>query len=511
MLGRAAKSGWDRLEAFFDAHLGRDGNPLNQLGALTVFFFWVVLVSGIYVFVFFRTSVEGAYDSVEELTYGQWYLGGVMRSLHRYASDAAIVTIALHMVREFVRDRYHGARWFSWFTGVPQLWLVFPLGITGYWMVWDQLAAHVALVSAEVMDWLPIFTDPMARNFLTNAEVSDRFFTLLAFVHLLGLPMLLLFGIWFHVLRITQPKVNPSRRVMIGSLAALVVLSFVLPAESQGRADLGYVPASYDYDWFYLFMYPLHDRFSPGLVWGLLFGSSLFISMLPWLPRRKREPVPEVDPDNCNGCTFCFADCPYSAITMVPHPNGKPGVRMAAVDPANCVSCGICVGACPSATPFRRADTLVSGIDFTDTTVNDLRMHMEKRADALTGRPRVLVFGCNHAASLDGLADEATATQQFSCIGTLPPTFVDYAIRRLGVDGVLITGCPPEASQHRLGSLWVEERFSGKREPHLKRHVPSERYKIVWARASEPHLVKEELAKFREELAALDTKDAGNA
>jgi len=109
------------------------GNPLNHVGAMTVFFLWIVLVSGIWLLVFFRTSVSGAFESVEYLTHEQWYLGGIMRSLHRYASDAAIVTIFLHIVKEFVFNRYRGNRWFTWVTGVPLVWMIFMLGITGYW------------------------------------------------------------------------------------------------------------------------------------------------------------------------------------------------------------------------------------------------------------------------------------------------------------------------------------------------------------------------------------------
>jgi quinol-cytochrome oxidoreductase complex cytochrome b subunit len=115
-------------------------NPLNYLGALTIYFCWIVLISGIWLLIFFRTSVTAAFGSVEYLTHEQWYLGGVMRSLHRYASDAAIIMILLHVVKEFVYNRYRLNRWFNWVTGIPLVWMIFPLGITGYWLVWDELA-----------------------------------------------------------------------------------------------------------------------------------------------------------------------------------------------------------------------------------------------------------------------------------------------------------------------------------------------------------------------------------
>ncbi len=197
-------------------------NPMRHLGALTIFFCWIVLVSGIWLFIFFRTSVNGAYESVEYLTHNQWYLGGVMRSLHRYASDAAVITLIVHICKEFALDRHRGKRWFSWITGLPLIWLLIPLGITGYWLVWDKLAQYVALSSAELLDWLPIFTDSMARNFLSDASLSDRFFTLMAFLHLIGLPLFLVLGIWLHVFRINGPAINPPRLLMASTLLAML-------------------------------------------------------------------------------------------------------------------------------------------------------------------------------------------------------------------------------------------------------------------------------------------------
>ena len=65
------------------------------MGALGFFFYWIVAVSGIYVYLFFDTGVAAAYGSVEYLTHQQWYAGGVMRSLHRYASDALVVVMVV--------------------------------------------------------------------------------------------------------------------------------------------------------------------------------------------------------------------------------------------------------------------------------------------------------------------------------------------------------------------------------------------------------------------------------
>lgn len=107
---KAGQLAFELPQRWLDRAFGNSLNPLRHLGSLTIFFLWIVLISGIWITIFFHTSVVGAFESVEYMTVEQWYLGGVMRSLHRYASDAAIVTLVLHILKEFVFNRYRNAR-----------------------------------------------------------------------------------------------------------------------------------------------------------------------------------------------------------------------------------------------------------------------------------------------------------------------------------------------------------------------------------------------------------------
>ncbi len=484
LLQRAGQALFEPLRAFLDRGFGPALNPLNSLGALTIYFFWIVLVSGIWLFIFFKTSVAGAYESVEYLTHEQWYLGGVMRSLHRYASDAAIITLALHMLKEFVYDRHRGNRWFSWVTGVPLLWLTIPLGITGYWLVWDQLAWYVALTSSELLDWLPIFSESMARNFLSSDVLSDRFFTLMAFLHLIGLPLFLVFGIWLHVLRINGPRINPPRALMAGSLVAMTVLSIAYPALSQGEVDMTQVPESLGLDWYYLLVYPLLKAWSPGWVWGLLTGVSLLLCMVPWIPPQKAQAVAEVDLDNCNGCQRCADDCPFSAITMMERSDGKAYESEAVVDPSLCLSCGLCVGSCPTATPFRRHTALSPGIDMPDLSASMLRERLLEVSEKLQGHRRVIVFTCQDNARTkkirSKLNDNETAAVDIICAAQLPPSFIDFILSRKLADAVVVAGCAGGNCQYRFGVEWTEQRIARERDPRLRKRVDADRIALAW-------------------------------
>ncbi|MCW8844705.1 MAG: cytochrome b N-terminal domain-containing protein, partial [Gammaproteobacteria bacterium] len=454
--------------------------PLRHLGSLTIFFLWIVLVSGIWLLIFFDTSVHGAYLSVEYLTHEQRYLGGIMRSLHRYASDAAIITLALHMLKEFSLDRYRDNRWFSWFTGVPLIWLLIPLGFTGYWLVWDSLAQYVALTSAELLDWLPFFTDSMARNFLSEASLSDRFFTLLAFLHLIGMPIILVFGIWLHVFRISGPAINPPRKLMVGTLLCMLALSLIYPAYSQGPANLAQVPESLGIDWYYLLVYPLVQLYSPGVVWGLLGGITVLLLAAPWLPPARRAAPAVVNLDNCNGCERCVDDCPFDAVAMAPRSDGKAYELEAVVDPELCISCGICVGACPTATPFRTRSALVPGIDLPDLSALALRETLHTVSQGLTGSPRVLVMACQGSDAAKRFKLTGTGILEVQCMAQVPPSFLDYALSRDLAAGVLLAGCPGGDCRYRLGSQWTSQRIQRQRDPHLRQRVDNTRIALAW-------------------------------
>ena len=110
-LRRLIRAAFVPLERGFDRLFGPLHNPLNQLGALGLFFFVIVIASGVHLYIGFDTSVRGAYSSVEVLSRSAWFLFGVERSLHRYASDALVLVMGLHLLREFSLDRYRGARW----------------------------------------------------------------------------------------------------------------------------------------------------------------------------------------------------------------------------------------------------------------------------------------------------------------------------------------------------------------------------------------------------------------
>ncbi|MBK9624291.1 MAG: hydrogenase iron-sulfur subunit [Rhodocyclaceae bacterium] len=494
-----------KLDHQFDTVFGAAANPWRHLGALGFLFLWIVVVSGIYVYIMFDTSVAGAYESIESLSREQPLFGGLLRSLHRYASDAFLIVTLLHLAREFLLGRYRGFRAFSWLTGVPLLWLTYAAGIGGFWLVWDQLGQFSANATAELLDAIPLFATPLTRNFLTASAVSDRMFSLFVFVHI-GVPLLLLFGLWFHIQRISQADVFPARALSAGTLAALLVLSLVLPVTGQGTADMAQLPAALSFDWWYLAVHPLMYATSATTVWVLVFAITALLLALPVLPSMRRkpaqvaEPVAEVaivSPDNCSGCRRCLDDCPYAAISMIPHPNKKIGRELAVVNADFCAACGICAGSCPSSSPFRHNETLVTGIDMPQLPVDSIRRWLDEvLADETKHGEKIIVIGCDHAVDVSAIATTEIIPLSLICTGMLPPAFVEYAIRR-GAAGVLLTGCRSGGCAFRQGNQWTEDRIAGRREPHLRSNVDPSRVNIVWADRGDEAKLQIAISQFK--------------
>jgi coenzyme F420-reducing hydrogenase delta subunit/ferredoxin len=501
--------GWRAAERLADRICGSPANPLRQLGVVGMLAFWLVAASGVVLYIFFETSVREAHPSIEALAHWPLLSGRLLRGVHRYAADLLVLAMALHLVREWLFGHERGVHRFAWLTGVALIGFVFVAAIGGFWLNWDRLGQYSATATAEWIDALPAavrpFATPFARNFLAGA-VDDRLFSLFVFVHI-GVPLLLLFGLWFHVQRLTRAAVWPPRAVAIGLIVALGALALVRPVTSHAPAELGTVPDALRLDWIVLFVHPLVDATSAGFVWTLAAALTLLLFGLPFLPaaRRaaaKRAPAAVVDAANCNGCRRCLADCPYAAVTMVPHPNQRIGRTLAVVDADLCASCGICAGACPSSTPFRRAEQLVTGIDMPQRPVAALRRQLQQALAASKATRPLVVFGCDEGARAAALHADDVDVIGLVCAGQLPPSFIEYALRD-GAAGVLVAACNEGGCEFRFGERFAHERLAGTREPHLRAGVGGERLELTFAGRGDEARLAAALDRLRRRVGAL--------
>jgi hypothetical protein len=252
-------------------------------GTIAVFSLAVATVTGLYLFVFYRVGTEAAHGSIEGIMAHPLGIGALMRSLHRYASDAAILAAALHGLKMLLDDRFWGARWIGWVSGLALLSLVWVTGATGYWLVWDAQAQVLSVTTAKLLDVLPVFGEPLVRTFVDSTRIQTFLFFLMLFAHI-SIPFLLGAAYWLHVMRLSRARFLPPRVVLWVTGSALVAASLARPAVSGPPADLSRLPGAIPIDWFYFFYFPL-TRLDPRVGWALVFGTGLVAVALPWVLR----------------------------------------------------------------------------------------------------------------------------------------------------------------------------------------------------------------------------------
>lgn len=470
---RKLEKAWSRFEILINRLTQSDFNPFYHLGTLGIYLLVVLTITGIYLTIIYRPGAEVAYATVEKIT-GNWF-GSVMRSVHRYASDAFLLVSILHALKTFLSDRFWGSRWLAWLTGWVMVIIGWAIGTMGYWLIWDvrsQWMTEVLLNNAG---------GGVALTFLTPEMASSSFaaFVIVLFVHIF-LPLLFLFLVIVHILRLARGRLWSPRWVMVLSGAALVLVSVLKPVVSEAPADLGRFIENVRLDAWYLGFLPVLDRLGG---WGFtlltlgIFGVSI---AMPWIGKGKQNGPAVIHESECNGCALCSSECPYRAIEMHYRADDTSRFKsIAAINAELCTGCGLCVGTC---------STL--GIELTQLPTDDVYENGLRKAVELhiaRNEDPIVVFTCQRHASLGTLPgtlnvrrweNEAirsvspvflgewqengtaypTATCVLPCIGMADVDWIK-SLNRMGTKDILLLGCPYDDCNYREGVQWESLRL----------------------------------------------------
>ena len=427
-------------------------NPLPHAGTISVFLLGVVIVTGVYITLFFSFGFEASYRSVEKMH--DHPIQTVIRTIHRYASAGLVVTTLVHAWRTFVAGRFGGPRRHRWVSGVVSLGIVWLAGVTGYWLVWDERAQALTEAAFGMFRG----TGAGARFFIDHIigpDAGTGWAVLFAlWLAHLGLTGIIGWFVWRHVRR-TRLRVMPPKHWMIVLGVVLVVLSTVVPAELLGRSDFTRLVPDLPLDPFVLFLLPLLGAHP----WLVLLGFLVALVVTSQVPRwfRVAHEVVTLDPDACTGCELCVPDCPYEALTMTNRE--APGAAedhepahatVAVLDASACVGCGICVGSCV----------------FGALTLPGLGT-----APSVDPEGRSVVLVCARHARGAQVPDEVLLVE-VPCSGAIEGRTI-AALEQAGAASIQIIGCPPGDCSFGTGNVILSARLAGERKPHVARRYAS--------------------------------------
>ena len=185
------------------------------LGVITLVLFFLLVLTGIALMVYYKPATDQAYDSMKEIRYVV-PTGRFMRNIHRWAAHAMVACVILHMARAFYTAAYKAPRQFNWVVGMVLFVLTLGLSFTGYLLPWDQLAYWAVTVGSEIAHSPREVTDPLGitpwfdlggflKHLLLGAntvgqEALIRFYLL----HVMVLPLLTTVMLAVHFWRIRK-------------------------------------------------------------------------------------------------------------------------------------------------------------------------------------------------------------------------------------------------------------------------------------------------------------------
>lgn len=494
-----------KVDALFDRAYGSHFNPLYQSGTLATALLAVVIATGLYLLFFYRLSAP--YESIVDIS-GQFLVGRWIRSLHRYASDAAMVAVTVHLIRMAAEGRSWGPRFLAWVSGVLMMGVLLFSGFTGYILVWDRFGQAVAVSGAQLVDQLGVFAVPLGRSFNGAAPIPSSFFFMNLFLHV-ALPLAAIAALWIHTSRLARSVWLPLKKMFVVTITALFVLSAFWPAPLALRADPLSIAGEFPIDWYYGAWLELVWRLGPALTLGAWAAGFLFLMSIPawWKPAANVRPAPSIhDQLKCKGCRQCSLDCPFEAIAMVPRTAGTGSELVAQVDPALCVSCGICAGSCTQ---------LAIGPAGRSGREQLVRLReLVSKAEARGPEGMALLYCANNR----GAAVEAERLSSLGfrvvpcgvvCIGGVHSGVVTALLHYF--QGVFLWGCPVRECQAREGYEVTAARLFQDQSPGLPARIDRKRIALHAAAAAESEQLEFELRELAHALGVAGAARGGRS
>lgn len=288
----------EKLDLFDETLVGKQDNPIYLMGPLLYYFWLLTVVTGLVLMIWYEPTTTGAYSSIERIQHDV-PLGWLIRGLHKYGADALITVIFLRVWRMYFLAEYKKPGELSWMLAFLGLILGMISGITGYLLIWNQRAfwaAKVVLTTPVYFDEIPIigglkFGSMIAYVFLGGPAIGQATITRFYALHF-GISLVLLILVEVLFFRTRRKRMNMSLLPIVLFTAMLIVISYILPAESGRRADPTRTPLPILSDWYFLALYQ-YVKYTPPLWAGL--GPGLLINfgmLVPFLDRSKgRRPL----------------------------------------------------------------------------------------------------------------------------------------------------------------------------------------------------------------------------
>jgi len=183
-------------------------NFLWAMGMILAFTFGILLVSGIFLLMYYQPNVDTAFDSVNYTIMREVDFGWLWRHVHAVAASVVFLIIYVHMLTGIYYGSYKKGREMIWISGMLLFVTFSAEAFSGYMLPWGQMSYWAGMVITNLFSLGSLEFNGLVEwirgDYVPGQAFLDRFFML--HVLLIPLAILGLIGLHFGALRI--PHVN---------------------------------------------------------------------------------------------------------------------------------------------------------------------------------------------------------------------------------------------------------------------------------------------------------------
>ena len=300
-------------------------NFLWAMGMILLVTFKLLLISGIFLLMYYQPHVDTAFYSVNYTIMTEVDFGWLWRHIHAVAASVVFLIMYIHMFTGIYYGSYKRGREMIWLSGMLLFVTFSAEAFSGYMLPWGQMSYWAGMVITNIFSLGGLHMDGLVEwirgDYVPGQAFLNRFFML----HVLLLPIAILGLIGLHFAALRLPHVNnqdgeeidydaESEKYLAGDKVGSKVMrfqndfmskdvmvlgiylvfffylvffhyGFALDPVNLDMADGLKTPAHIYPEWYFLWSYEILRPFSVNI--GLIaFGFSQVIFMLlPWLDR----------------------------------------------------------------------------------------------------------------------------------------------------------------------------------------------------------------------------------
>ena len=183
-------------------------NFLWAMGVLLLTLFTLLVVSGLFLLMYYKPDVNMAFYSVNYTIMQEVDYGWLWRHLHATAASVVFVIIYIHMFVAIYYGSFKKGREVVWIGGML-LFVVFSAeAFSGYMLPWGQMSYWAATVITNLFGLIPFIGNDVVEWIRGNYTVADATLTRFFMLHVVLLPVVIMLLIAFHFYSLRFPHVN---------------------------------------------------------------------------------------------------------------------------------------------------------------------------------------------------------------------------------------------------------------------------------------------------------------